>query len=705
MKSHWQPSALERQDPYLDWEYRTRRTTITDPWCCVQAQVLPAGKKGYLPNLHRLLKAVNDGSQSGDGPGSGLTISMTDDERKHLELTIKHIEDGEDVSDRFKIRIEMQFFIYRLEPLIYHRGGYRHSTFYKILFVGPVIKGLGFNRPDGSDPIRFPPPLLVDTRRVAIGIIDDGIAFAHERFRSGPQASRVHAIWLQQAERAKIGDNGVLFGQRLKHSEINSLLKACASDKEIYRQVGLIDFGSNEFSPLAARASHGTHVLDLAGGFPQGFPADRRPLFAVQLPSEATVDTSGVTLGSYVLQGVRAIMLWANALGDDKHRVPLVINFSYGLLAGPKDGTQYLERALADLVRYRDKYVARTRLVMPAGNSYRTKAAARMELKRSAGRDVDWMVSPDDRTANFIEIWLDGKAGKLSPVEVTLTPPQERSGHAIRPKTGIMYALVVRGRPIAGMYYDVFGSGKNIRERIILAVNPTVRNEDCRDIAPCGQWNISIRSRATHPITAHLYVQRNDTPFGYPRHGRQSSLDHKDSYVRDKDTGDYREPARGCPITHKETLSSIATSSPTPQDHIIVVGAAEASEHYPPADYTASGPTKLRAGPDCSAIAEDGDAHRGVLAAGTLSGTVVAMNGTSVAAPQIARQVADDLQKLGERTRAERSGRGKYKPPMTPASGAVQLPVPKANQARLGKFLLVPDKKPRAVKRRYPANR
>jgi hypothetical protein len=341
---------------------------------------------------------------------------------------------------------------------------------------------------------------------------------------------------------------------------------------------------------------------------------------------------------------------------------------------------------------------------MPAGNSYRARAAARMKLKPCDERSVDWIISPDDETASFIEIWLDGSAGKLSPIEVTLTSPQQRSGHAVRPETGEMHALMVDGRPIAGMYYHVFGKGKDRRERIMLAISPTVRNEDCRDLAPSGRWNVSICNKVQHAITAHLYVQRDDTPFGYPRRGRQSRLDHEDAYTRDDTTGDYREPGRHCPITHQETLSSIATCSPSPADHTIVVGAAEASEHYPPADYTASGPTKLRAGPDCSATADDGNAHRGVLAAGTLSETMVAMNGTSVAAPRIAREVANGLEAMNTSPDAGTSAGGKPRISAVPASGPVTVPVSKQNKARLGEFLLLPEENAQTLKRRYPAN-
>ena len=156
----------------------------------------------------------------------------------------------------------------------------------------------------------------------------------------------------------------------------------------------------------------------------------------------------------------------------------------------------------------------------------------------------------------------------------------------------------------------------------------------------------------TENITAHVYVQRDDTPFGYPRRGRQSYLDHAGAYERDPQTGDYRLQKEGCPIIYAETLSSIATCPMTSGDHVIVVGAAEASEalppsdYPPPADYTSSGPTKGRPGPDCSAFADEGDALWGVLAAGTFSGSAVKLSGTSVAAPQIAGQVADQLEAM-----------------------------------------------------------
>ena len=63
--------------------------------------------------------------------------------------------------------------------------------------------------------------------------------------------------------------------------------------------------------------------------------------------------------------------------------------------------------------------------------------------------------------------------------------------------------------------------------------------------------------------------------------------------------------------------------------------------------YTAAGtagvPPGTRAAPDYVVPTDDSLVHAGVLAAGSRSGSVVAMSGTSVAAPQRARALADRL--------------------------------------------------------------
>jgi hypothetical protein len=82
------------------------------------------------------------------------------------------------------------------------------------------------------------------------------------------------------------------------------------------------------------------------------------------------------------------------------------------------------------------------------------------------------------------------------------------------------------------------------------------------------------------------------------------------------------------------TLNAIATG-----EHPIVIGGFRRKD-FLAVDYSGEGAVAARMGPDASAVSDDSIVHRGVLAAGTRSGSVVALTGTSVAGPQIARLVA-----------------------------------------------------------------
>ena len=61
------------------------------------------------------------------------------------------------------------------------------------------------------------------------------------------------------------------------------------------------------------------------------------------------------------------------------------------------------------------------------------------------------------------------------------------------------------------------------------------------------------------------------------------------------------------------------------------------------AECSSSGPVVKPRRSNAATVTQDSKVHAGLLAAGSRSGSVVAMNGTSVAAAQIARAIADDL--------------------------------------------------------------
>ncbi|MBR0775150.1 S8 family serine peptidase [Bradyrhizobium diazoefficiens] len=709
MKAVWKQARVERQNPYLDWEWRTRppRTVgASEDWCPVQIQLRAGTDGSYVPNLKRLAATVFAGRQEEDEPGA-LTIRMSGDEQQALDKLIDDIE-------RHAVTpptdpVEVQFFVYRPESLANRSSGEAANSFYDIVDIGPPIVGLTFNRTSGApDPTSFDHSLAALFGHVAIGIIDDGIAFAHERFRSRNGKSRIKALWLQDVERPT-RDLGVAFGRRLDNNEINALLRSSKSDAEVYRRAGLLDFAAAGHKSLASRNSHGTHILDLAGGYDpspgKDHVKDRRPLLAVQLPSPVTGDTSGVTMGSYVLQAVRQIMLWADRISS---RLPLVINFSYGILAGPKNGTHRLERALSQLIESRNRRGAPTYLVLPAGNSYRARVTGVMELESHTSDGLDWIILPDDGTPNHLEIWLDGDTIErdLSSIEVNLVPPLGQATAINGLGDGEMGTLEVEGRPIAGVYYDVMRSpGVSQRGRIHISVNGTSPRIAGPRPAPAGRWRLSVTNKSPNRIAARLYIQRDDTPAGFPLRGRQSHFDHAEAYSRVDLDGSYLQPRtrKACPITSEDTLSAIATGSGS-----IVVGAADASDGLRPADYTSSGPSISRNGPDCAAISDHGAAHWGVLAAGTYSGSVVAMHGTSVAAPQLVRRIADYLESQDpgpvlERVMATDAGAATAAPAggLPGGIGNAAIADPLADPRRLGAFVLPEAAAAHIPKRKY----
>jgi hypothetical protein len=177
----------------------------------------------------------------------------------------------------------------------------------------------------------------------------------------------------------------------------------------------------------------------------------------------------------------------------------------------------------------------------------------------------------------------------------------------------------------------------------LIAVKPTtpVENPDTdkldRAVAPPGVWTIQLENVSLEPdVRVHVWVQRNDTRYGYPILGRQSYLEDKE-YVRFGNDGRVpKEDRAASQVKRAGTLNAIATGA-----HTIVIGGFR-RQGFPPVDFSGEGPAvdASRDGPDALAVADDSVVHRGVLASGTRSGSVVALRGTSAAAPQIAKLIA-----------------------------------------------------------------
>jgi hypothetical protein len=197
----------------------------------------------------------------------------------------------------------------------------------------------------------------------------------------------------------------------------------------------------------------------------------------------------------------------------------------------------------------------------------------------------------------------------------------------------------------------------------LIALQPTALGERAAPLAPSGTWTVELQNRSLGAgDLIEAWVQRDDTPFGFRQRGRQSFLD-APCYRRFDEQG--REIVRDedqppCHVRRAGSTNAIATG-----EKPVVVGGFVLKEGRL-AKYSSRNSEGAAPVPRYLAPSDDSEVYLGVLAAGTRSGSLVAMNGTSVAAPQVARRIANEL--VG--------GGGGAPPPGNPKIGPGDWPEP-----------------------------
>ena len=201
--------------------------------------------------------------------------------------------------------------------------------------------------------------------------------------------------------------------------------------------------------------------------------------------------------------------------------------------------------------------------------------------------------------------------------------------------------------------------------------------------APAGVWTLILKNRDLPASEAfQCWIERNDLLYGYPRRGRQAyfeasgfkRFDHEGRQITD-------DVAPAGPIRRIGMENAIGTA-----DGPMVVGGFTRKDRTM-ADYSAGGPAlppeKPFVRPDALAVSDDSRVHVGVLAAGTRSGSVKPMRGTSVAAPQVTRLVAAELAAghlfdrlaLISRAKGDDLGTNPPLPPVRSGAGRLNLPM------------------------------
>ena len=516
-----------------------------------------------------------------------------------------------------------------------------------------------------------------DPPAVVMGVIDDGIAFAHERFRkivgggdriagraiggcrTGPAAAAVPLHARVQPD--------VPYGCELYKSQTDRQSASQFHDRRRHRRGPRLPQGPSDrlsksarrcgchHQSAAWRAAHGTHVMDLACGFDPSPPVHNRPIVCVQLPTRVTADERPGDLNSYICKdGITHIVERAQALAPScgVASLPVVINVSYGLTGGParRHGRS------RSLHRGQDRGMQGKGLRPSRGPAFRQQlplAHPWPGLIRFGGTDgrCDWRVLPDDRTASVLEIWLPRVRAQPSRVTLKITSPNGASMTLL--ELGTMAKLGTPAGDYAWAYWALHSPSD--RSWFMVVVQSTAHRDPATPVAqlaPAGIWKVELTHTgglvAALRDVVHAWIRRDDQVYGFPLRGRQSYLDHAD-YTRFDHAGRDEQADDPASLVRREsTINSMATGGTA-----IVMGGYLGKERLP-AKYSAAGAVPLQMPPppppdltprwpDAMAVSEDSRVHAGVLAAGSYSGSVIAMGGTSVAAPQIARMVADNL--------------------------------------------------------------
>ena len=491
-----------------------------------------------------------------------------------------------------------------------------------------------------------------------LGVIDDGCPFARRGLKDAKEKhSRVMALWDQNHASTSpewLGYGTLWFSKKigLTPPKDSKEFPSASDPDEAYRQTGM--------KSLQRRVTHGAHVLDLLAGpippkarvsasrlvleggdgsaeLPPSFThsedaASQAPIAFVQLPQDAIDDPTGRWLGRYVLDGldfliVTAMQWWGKpkqlfAESDTSRK--LVVNISWGPQTGPHDGSSLLERAMDQRVKECEKQGIELLIVLPAGNTFSARAHAQFPL--SAGcKQLDWHVMPDSKTPQFLELWWPNKT---TSAKCTIVAPD---GSSVQVDGPGIYA--VDGQKSWGV------TCVKHEERLMALV--AVGSTQLTLGAPHGVWKLHFDAQGKTADLVHAYVARNSSNMGGRRRG-------KDGYL----TCDTDKV-----VTGEGTLNGIATG-----EHTVVAAGyvlSRADEDKAPASYSSSGPgaNANSKNPDWALPTDESPVVHGILASGVREGSVVRLVGTSTAAPQLARKLANG-EKLGnEQARSQRGPR------------------------------------------------
>jgi len=496
-----------------------------------------------------------------------------------------------------------------------------------------------------------------------VGIIDDGVGFLNTNFNDSNGRTRIRYFWNQNGDESTpqsiapipkhnepehYSVENLGYGYELIHTDIDGIRQRF-TEKNLANAENS-SYGSLSYSSVARHASHGTHMLDLAAGYRNDSNKhiwDETALIAVQVhnSSDITPDTSGRWMGVRMLDGIRYILeratrlpasinsSWQYNIGyweSDKTTVlerPVLINISQGNIAGPHNGTSILEKAIDELIETHESTDFPLSVFLSSGNHKQSRCHASVNVMPSERKVLSWRVYPDDRTPNFMELWLpEPKANRKfdeNHLEIRVCAPGEAFDAArpiklgecrlLRNNTDIPECVVV------GLSKNNNATGD--RGMFLCAISPTLKT--IPNAATPGVWNIYLCNRSDSiACEINAWIERDDATINTVIAGTQSHFE--DSMFNHLDEFGYPlqhdKPSYGV-IRVEGTISGIATGAHT---EIVEAKSSDYSGTGTKEPKLASVPRQFNVRkPNISVLVDDSKEIPGKLAAGTLIGSQI----------------------------------------------------------------------------------
>jgi hypothetical protein len=419
---------------------------------------------------------------------------------------------------------------------------------------------------------------------------------------------------------------------------------------------------------LLGRASHGAAVLALAAApvraaydapdtetrchRPHGLvgeaaePATRCPIVCVDMAREQVEISSGRWMPVNALDGMRFIEAHARDRYNATRggRVPLVISLSSGASAGAHAGEAMLERAMDELLDA-DDHLA---ITLAAGNSRESDAHAVLNVPADGSAQVGLFVPPSHPFDTCVELWLPPDAA-LADLTVIVTDPGGRTLQLAGGQPDPVARLVGSGNTVLAalfLYPQVVQA--TTRTMAMLAIGGTTSTSTRTSVPRGGPWIIEVRNADAAALAVQGWIERDEVVFGLRREqvARFFSL----APARPDPQCERRHAP---PVELHGTLSNIATGALALP---VAAYRGRARTEVQQGCELAAGPMARYSGqpadppPDrphtwlpLAAVADAGQSHPGVRVAGNRGDTIRRMNGTSAAAPQAARWLANQM--------------------------------------------------------------